>query len=151
MTSSVTMTIGRILLGLYFLVPGLAKVAGPVDMVAYMQGHDILFAAPLLWLAAIVNIVGGLFLILGRHVKFVAYGFVVYILMVNFLLHDFWTMEGDGVAHETQNFVKNLAILAGLLVLAGSSAARNLSLSGWWRSDSAVLRQKPEVEAPKQT
>jgi putative oxidoreductase len=114
-------------------------------MVAYMQGHGIPFAAPLLWFAAIVNIFGGLFLISGRHVKFVAYGFVVYILMVNFLLHDFWTMEGDGVAHETQNFVKNLAILAGLLVLAGSSAARKLLLSGWWRSDGAVLRQQSEL------
>jgi len=145
MPPSVTVTIGRVLLGLYFLVPGLSKVAGSADMVTYMQGHGIPFAAPLLWFAAIVNIFGGLFLISGRHVKFVAYGFVVYILMVNFLLHDFWTMEGDGVAHETQNFVKNLAILAGLLVLAGSSAARKLSLSGWWRSDSAVLRQQSEL------
>lgn len=142
MTSSMAVTIGRVLLGLYFLLPGLSKIAGSADMVAYMQGHDIPFAAPLLWFSIIVNIAGGLFLILGRHVKFVAYGFVVYILIVNFMLHDFWTMTGDGVAHETQNFVKNLGILAGLLVLAGTSAARKISLSGWWRSDSAVQRQQ---------
>lgn len=139
MTSSLAITIGRVLLGLYFLVPGLMKVAGSADTVAYMQAHDISFAVPLLWFAAIVNIVGGLFLILGRHVKFVAFGFVVYVLMVNFMLHDFWNMEGDIVARETQNFIKNLGILAGLLVLAGSAAARPVSLSGWWRSDSATL------------
>lgn len=141
MASSMTVTIGRILLGLYFLLPGLMKAAGPAGTIAYMQSHDIPFTTALMWFATIVNIVGGLFLITGRQIKFVAYGFVIYILMVNFLLHDFWTMEGDGVAHETQNFVKNLGIMAGLLVLAGSSGDRKLSLSGWWRSDSAVLRQ----------
>ncbi|WP_211051340.1 DoxX family protein [Parasphingorhabdus halotolerans] len=141
MTSSMTVTVGRVLLGLYFLMPGLMKAAGPAGTIAYMQSHDIPFTAALMWFATIVNIVGGLFLIFGRHVKFVAYGFVIYILMVNFLLHDFWTMEGDSVAHETQNFVKNLGIMAGLLVLAGSSAARRISLSGWWRSDNMVLRK----------
>lgn len=138
MTSSLTITIGRILLGLYFLIPGLMKVAGSAGTIAYMQGHGIPFASSLMWFAAAVNIVGGLFLISGRHVKLVAYGFVVYILLVNFLLHDFWNMEGENVSHETQNFIKNLAILAGLLVLAGSSFARKISLTGWWRSDSAA-------------
>ncbi|WP_379548126.1 DoxX family protein [Qipengyuania sp. DSG2-2] len=142
MAPSVTVTIGRVLLGLYFLVPGLSKVAGSADTLAYMQGHGIPFAEPLLWFSAVVNIIGGLFLILGRHVKFVAYGFVVYILLVNVLLHDFWTMEGDIVARETQNFVKNLGILAGLLVLAGSSAARKITPTGWWRSDGAMLRDQ---------
>ncbi len=142
MAPSVTVTIGRVLLGLYFLVPGLSKVAGSADTLAYMQGHGIPFAEPLLWFSALVNIIGGLFLILGRHVKFVASGFVVYILLVNVLLHDFWTMEGDIVARETQNFVKNLGILAGLLVLAGSSAARKITPTGWWRSDGAVLRDQ---------
>lgn len=140
MASSMAVTIGRILLGLYFLVPGLMKVAAPAGTIAYMQGHGIPFAPPLMWFAAIVNIVGGIFLISGRHVKLVAYGFALYVLIVNLLLHNFWAMEGDGVAHETQNFIKNLGIFAGLLVLAGSSAPRNLSLSGWWRSDSAVIR-----------
>ena len=138
MPSSLPVTIGRVLLGLYFLLPGLSKIAGSADTIAYMQGHDIPFAVPLMWFSSIVNIVGGLFLIAGRHVKLVAYSFVVYILLVNFMLHDFWTMEGDGVRHETQNFVKNLGILAGLLVLAGSSAARKVALSDWWRSDKAV-------------
>ena len=140
MVSSLTVTAGRVLLGLYFLLPGLMKLAGPADTIAYMQSHDIAFAQPLMWFATVVNIVGGLQLISGRHTKLVAYGFVVYILLVNFMLHNFWAMEGANVGHETQNFVKNLGILAGLLVLSGSSSARSLSLTGWWRSDRAVSK-----------
>lgn len=133
--AQVSITVGRILLGLYFLLPGLMKLASPAQTIAYMENHAILFAPPLMWFSAIVNIVGGLLLISGRHVRLVAYGFVIYILLVNFLLHDFWNMGEDLVQHETQNFFKNLGILAGLLVLAGVSETRALSLGDWWKSD----------------
>ncbi|WP_051279956.1 DoxX family protein [Hellea balneolensis] len=140
MLSSVSMTLGRALLGLYFLIPGLQKAANAAETLSYMKSHDIVFAEPLMWFSTSVNIVGGLLLMSGRHIRVVAYGFVIYILLVNFLLHDFWTMQGEGVARETQNFFKNMGILAGLLVLAGHSQARKISLSGWWRSDKVILR-----------
>jgi len=138
MTSSPSILIGRFLLGLYFLVPGIMKFADQAGTLDYMQSHEIGFTLPLLWFAGLTNIIGGLLLILGRHVKFVAFGFVVYILIVNFMLHDFWTMSGDAALRETQNFIKNLGILAGLLVLAGVSPMRSLKLDDWWRSDKAV-------------
>lgn len=136
--AQLSITIGRILLGLYFLLPGLMKFAGPAETVAYMEANGVRFALPLMWFATAVNIIGGLMLIAGRHVRFVAYGFALYIVLVNGMLHDFWTMEPERVQHETQNFVKNLGILAGLLVLAGTAKARALSLTGWWKGDSAV-------------
>jgi putative oxidoreductase len=40
-------------------------------------------------------------------------------ILINIYIHDFWSLAGDpSYAHEMQNFVKNLAIAAGLLVLA---------------------------------
>ncbi len=129
---------GRFLLGLYFLVPGLMKFAAPDMHVALMQAHDVAAAEPLMWIAAVANVAGGLLLIAGRYVRLAALGFVVYILLVNGLLHDFWNQhEGVSSEREMQNFIKNLGILAGLLVLAGMSEARGLSLKGWWRSDRA--------------
>ena len=127
--------IGRFLLGLYFFVPGVRKFTASDELVAYMQLHDIAFAPQFLWFAGAASVIGGILLMSGRHVKLVAYGFVVYVLLVNFMLHDFWTMREDMVAHEMQNFVKNLAIVAGLLVVAGYAPPRRPSLSGWWRSD----------------
>ena len=136
--SNITITIGRVLLGLYFLLPGLMKAAGPAQTVAYMESHNIAFATPLMWIATVTNIVGGLLLITGRHVKLVAYGFVVYVLLVNVMLHDFWAVAPDMVERETQNFIKNLGILAGLLVLAGHAPARSLTSGGLFRSDAAA-------------
>lgn len=135
---NLSITIGRVLLGLYFLLPGLTKAMGPEQTIAYMESHAIPAAVPLMWFSAAVNIIGGLALIAGRHVRFVAYGFVIYIGLVNFMLHDFWTMAEDMRPRETQNFVKNLGILAGLLVLAGASRARSLSITGWYKSDNSL-------------
>ena len=48
-----------------------------------------------------------------------ALGLAAMVLLINVNLHDFWNLyEGVDVKHEIQNFVKNLAIFAGLLLLA---------------------------------
>lgn len=46
------------------------------------------------------------------------------VLVISLVLHDFWTMEeGLQKVHELQNFIKNMAIMAGLLVLAAGHQA----------------------------
>jgi putative oxidoreductase len=45
-------------------------------------------------------------------------------LVISVFMHDFWGMEeGLERAHEMQNFVKNMAIMAGLLYVAGVTPA----------------------------
>ena len=136
--SSLSSLAGRFLLGLYFLLPGIMKFTEADATLEYMQSHNIYAAEPLMYFAGVTNILGGLFLIAGRHVKLVAYAFVVYILLVNFMLHDFWTMDAESAPREMQNFIKNLGIMAGLLVLAGYAPARKLSLKNWWQSDAKI-------------
>ncbi len=51
------------------------------------------FAEPLLFLAGIANFVLGGLLLANRHVRLAAYGCVLYILLVNFNLHDFWNFS----------------------------------------------------------
>ncbi|MEO1642722.1 MAG: DoxX family protein [Pseudomonadota bacterium] len=138
--SPLSIIVGRFLLGLYFVLPGIMKFTDYERTIAYMQFHEIPFSEPSLVIAGVTNIVGGLLLMTGRHVKYIAFAFVMYVLAVNLMLHDFWTMEGDAATRETQNFVKNLGIVAGLLVLAGQAQTRTLQLKGWWRSDIAATR-----------
>ena len=116
--------IGRVLLGLYFIVPGISKFADWERHIQLMQHHDIGFTAPLLAVAGVANIILGVLLIANRQLVFAAYACVLYVLIINFSLHDFWNFTGIEAMHETQNFVKNLAILAGLLVLAGQAQRR---------------------------
>lgn len=135
--STMPATIGRLLLALYFLLPGIMKFAQFDNHIALMEHHNIGMAAPLLVVAGIANIAGALLLVTNRHVRLTAFGFVLYILLVNIFLHDFWNFEGMEARHELQNFIKNLGITAGTLILAGTSAKRKLSLSGFFKSDKA--------------
>ena len=114
--------VGRILLGLYFVLPGLAKFANWQMHIELMLHHNLPFTAPLLLLAGITNLLLGYMLLSNRHVRLAAYGCAVYIIIININLHDFWNFSGIEGAHETQNFVKNLGILAGCLILAGFSS-----------------------------
>ena len=46
-------------------------------------------------------------------------------------MHNFWDLpEGSDVVHETQNFFKNMAIMAGLLVLSARGAGE-FSIDNW--------------------
>ena len=118
----IALTAGRILLGLYFVLPGIAKFVDWQSHIDLMQDHNVAFTAPLLLLAGIANLLLGFMLLTNRFVRLAAYGCVLYILVINFNLHDFWNFSGMEGANETQNFVKNLGILAGCLVLAGFAA-----------------------------
>jgi len=123
--SKIYIIAGRSLLALYFLLPGIAKLLAPASQVEMMQHHNIPYALPLLYIAGIAQVIGALLLFANRYVRLVSLGFVLYIIVINGLMHDFWNFSGVESAHELQNFIKNLGILAGLLVLAGISAKKN--------------------------
>ena len=136
--SSALITSGRLLLALYFLVPGIMKFMQWDASVAYMETHSIPYAGPLLLIAALANVLGALLLITNRYVRLTSLGFVLYIIIINLQLHAFWNVDAANQMHETQNFIKNLGILAGLLVLAGASVKRSLSFKGLGTSDSKL-------------
>ncbi len=112
-------TAGRVLLALYFLLPGIAKFVSWDMHVELMEAHNMVMVPALLAIAGIVQIGGSVCLLLNKQVVVCALGFAVMILLINLNLHDFWNVyEGVDAEHEAQNFVKNLGIFAGLLLLA---------------------------------
>ena len=110
---------GRSLLGLYFIGPGLSKVFDFTSTLALMEMKGVPFSSALLPLTIIIQLLGGIFLILGKNLRLTAFILFGLTIVINIYIHNFWTLNGDpSQGHEIQNFVKNLAIAAGLLVLA---------------------------------
>lgn len=130
MNTPILMATGRTLLGLYFLLPGIMKFVAWDMHIEMMTGAGVPAAAPLLFIATVAEIIAGLFLIARSHVRFMALGCALLVLIINYFMHGFWNYEGVERAHETQNFMKNLGVFAGLLVLASASPLRKLSLKG---------------------
>lgn len=116
---------GRVLLGLYFIVPGLMKVMNFSGTAEYMAAHGMIFVAFFLTLTIVLQLGGGLCLVAGYRQQEVSFVLAGLVLVISLVMHDFWSMEqGLQRAHETQNFIKNMAIMAGLLVVAGGHRPR---------------------------
>jgi putative oxidoreductase len=115
------LTFGRMLLALYFLVPGVMKFVSWELHIQLMEKHNMPFVPVLLTLAGIFQIVAALFLFANRQTWIVALLLAGLVLVINISLHDFWNFYDLEAAHEMQNFIKNLAIFAGLCVLSGHS------------------------------
>jgi|TARA_B110000977_G_scaffold151648_1_gene192508 putative oxidoreductase len=121
----ISITSGRVLLGLYFLYPGITKIPSYDFMFEYMSLHNIPFVNIILPITIVLQIVLGLMLITGYRIKEPAIILATLTIFINVGMHDFWNeYPGTDAGHEMQNFVKNLGIFAGLLVL---SASNNIS------------------------
>ena len=90
-----------------------------------METHDMLMVPVLLALTGIIQIGASICLIVNKQVVISALGLAVVVLLINVNLHDFWNVyEGVDAKHETQNFVKNMGIFAGLLLLAAMNMGK---------------------------
>ncbi|MEP5763778.1 MAG: DoxX family protein [Halieaceae bacterium] len=111
---------GRFLLGLYFILPGISKVTNFAGTSEYMAQHAVPMIPVLLVLTIILQLGAGAAIIVGFQGRLAAFLLAGLTLVISIAMHHFWDLE-DGVAraHETQNFFKNMGIMAGLLVVAG--------------------------------
>lgn len=73
---------------------------------------------PLLLLGAIFcELIGGLFVLLGIKEKLGAGLLILFLLPTTVLMHQFWFVEGGARELQLTHFLKNLAILGGLLMI----------------------------------
>ena len=126
--------VSRILLSAVFIVYGYLAFADinpwmKFNQAALKRFFDMVAGgmAPPTWfgyLIATIQLVGGLAILVGIKTRWVAYAFVVYLIFVVFLAHNFWDMQGAARGANMAHFYKNLAIMGGLLLLALQGAGR---------------------------
>ena len=122
-------TVGRMLLGLYFLLPGISKIPTYAGTTEYMLLHNIPLASILLPITIVLQIGLGVMLIIGYRIKESALILAALTIFINIGMHDFLNeYPNTDAVHETQNFVKNLAIFAGLLVLSATDRVQQWRL-----------------------
>jgi putative oxidoreductase len=123
-TRSMSALVGRILLAAIFLVSGIAKVVDPAGAIGHMESAGIPAAGVLLWIAAAAEIAGGLSLAVGFLARVGALGLVVYLIPTTLLFHDFWNYAAAEQVSQMSNFMKNLAVMGGLLLLYAHGPGR---------------------------
>ena len=124
---SIVTTIGRIMLGLFFLVLGLAKAKGIMDAggikqpAGYIASRGLPQGELLAYGTIAFEIIGGIALVLGYFIGPVAALMAAFCLATAALFHNFWTFPADQMISQFQNFMKNIGLAGAYLVLLGHS------------------------------
>ena len=114
--------IARLLMAALFLPAGIAKLTGFEGTVGYITSVG-LPAPTLAALAALVlEIVGGVALIVGLGTRFVALALALFTLVASFIFHAYWAAPADQVFVTQLLFFKNIAVAGGLMALAAFGA-----------------------------
>ncbi len=71
----------------------------------------------LLLLALLMELLGGLSLLLGYKEKLGAWLLLLFLIPTTILMHQFWFVEGAMREQQLAHFLKNLAIIGGLIVV----------------------------------
>lgn len=108
---------GRILLGGFFAVSGLNHFMKTEELTGWVDSVGLPVPRFLVLFSGGQILLGGLGVLLGAFPVFSAGALITFLLVVSPLLHDFWSMEGDQKQQHMTDFMKNLAIVGGLLML----------------------------------
>ncbi|HUS33599.1 MAG TPA: DoxX family protein [Kofleriaceae bacterium] len=112
-----TALIARILMSAIFLTSGIAKLVDPAGAQGYMNMAGIPHADILVYVAGFAELLGGLALLLGFLTRIGALGLFIFLIPTTLAFHGFWNMEGAEAKTQMVNFMKNLAIMGGLLAI----------------------------------
>jgi putative oxidoreductase len=131
--------VGRVLLGLLFLVSGIHKIADPHGTQQYMSMMGMTWMTTLFYIGAVaVEVVGSLSLLLGYRAR--AVGWLLFLFMIPTTLI-FHTNFGD--PNQMIHFLKNVSIMGGLLYVARYGAGRYSMDAGLERTETAVAPPQP--------
>ena len=119
-TADAFLLIGRILIGWLFLVSS-AGIGGKLWNNAGFLGYLKNLGAPApevsSWIGALVEFVIGAALILGVGTRYAALLCALFLICATALAHRYWEYPAAQVMAQYNNFLKNLAIFGGALVL----------------------------------
>jgi putative oxidoreductase len=119
-----TALLGRILLAVMFVVSGYGKLTGFDGAVGYIASKGLPMPQVLAAIAIVIELGGGIALILGWKTRWVALAFIVFLLVITPIFHNYWAAPPEQVMGQQINFMKNLTILGGMLLLLGFGPGR---------------------------
>lgn len=112
-------TLGRIIIGLFFLSSGIGKLIGEPGAMQEMMRHGFPLIVPLYWATAVFETVFGAAMVLGILVGWTSVLLALFTLATALTIHTFWNDPAGSMAQISNliNFEKNFAIIGGLLAL----------------------------------
>jgi putative oxidoreductase len=111
--------IGRLLLAVLFVLSGFGKLAAPAATQAYIAAMGLPAPALAYFGATAVELIGGVLLIVGFQTRAVAASLAGFTLLTAVFFHNNFADQNQMI-----HFMKNIAIMGGLLQVAAFGAGR---------------------------
>jgi putative oxidoreductase len=111
--------VGRILLTLLFFVAGYQKLMNVPGTAGYFGKVGLPMPDLLVWIVIAIELVGGLLILIGWKTRVVAWIMAIFAVATAVVGHKFWIDPSQAT-----QFLKNLAITGGFLMLAYAGPGR---------------------------
>jgi putative oxidoreductase len=111
--------VGRLLLALIFIIAGWNKIPGFEKTAAYMASKGLPIVNVLLVLAILIELGGGLMIVLGWYARWAALAIFLFLIPVTIIFHPFWADP-----EQFNSFFKNLAIMGGMAYIMAFGAGK---------------------------
>lgn len=106
-------------MALIFLISGLGKIFDWQGTAGYMASKGMPLIPFFLLGAIVLELAGGLAVLLGFKARIGALLLIVFLIPATLIFHNFWTLTGMERQIQMIMFLKNLAIMGGLLLVVG--------------------------------
>lgn len=119
---SILLFFARIALAAVFIFAGANKIISFDETAQFMASKGFTYIPAFLIGAAIVELVGGLCLLLGYKARFGAAILLLFLIPTTLIFHNFWAVPDAEKTLQQIMFLKNLAIFGGLLYVVCDGA-----------------------------
>ena len=123
-TSDALSLIGRIFLAVIFLVSGFGKIGGFEGLAGAIASKGLPMPQVFAVASIAVELGAGLMLVFGLKARWAAFLLAVFTAIVTFFFHNFWAVPEAQKYMEQINFMKNLAVIGGLLFVMAFGPGR---------------------------
>jgi len=116
--------LGRIVLAVIFVVSGFGKLTGFDGTVGYIAGKGLPVPQLLAAVSILIELGAGLAIVIGWKTRWAALAFIVFLIVITPIFHNYWAVPQEQMMGQQINFMKNLSILGGFLLLLGFGPGR---------------------------
>ena len=122
--SDVLALLGRVLLAVIFVYSGFGKITDFHGTVQAIESVRMPIPQVLAVGSIVVEFIGGLALLIGFRARWAALAFVLFLIIITPLFHNFWSAPPADAMEQQINFTKNVAIIGGMLMVMAFGPGR---------------------------
>lgn len=116
--------LGRVLLGVLFVISGFEKITGFAGTAGFIASKGLPMPTVLAAVAVAIEFLGGIALVVGFKTRWAGLLLAVFLVVITPVFHNFWDAPAAEAMNQQINFMKNLSILGGMLVVAAFGPGR---------------------------